>query len=119
MELKDVMTFNNFVVLGNTVNPDKYAYKIKHALLEKGYNAVGVYKELSSLNDVDFEIDILDLCINPNLGIKFLKENNKKIKCVVIQPGAESNEIKAFLSEHNINFMEACLLVGLKLYSKN
>ncbi len=118
MELKEIMQHNNFVVVGNTILEDKYAYKIKQGLLEKGYNACGVYKELNSINDVPFDIDILDLCINPILGLKFLKENNKHIKCVVIQPGAESDEIKAFLTENKIDFIEGCLLVGLKLYPK-
>ena len=63
------------------------------------------------------DIEVLDLCINPALGIKLLKENNKKIKIVVIQPGAESEEIIDFLNEKNIEFIEGCLLLGLSLYN--
>jgi predicted CoA-binding protein len=118
MELNEIMLLSNFVVLGNTILEDKYAYKIKKGLIDAGYNVRCVGKELESINDVDFEIDVLDLCIHPALGIKLLKENKKKIKIVVIQPGAESEEIYNFLNENNIQYIDACLLVGLRLYSK-
>ena len=95
---------------------EKYAYKIKHSLLEKGYTVRSVGKELNSINDVDIDIDVLDLCINPALGINLLKENKKEIKIVVIQPGAESEEIINYLKENNIEYIEACVLLGISLY---
>ena len=118
MELKEIMRLNNFVVVGNTILEDKYAYKIKHELISAGYQVECVGKELDSINDVKAEIDVLDLCINPVVGIKLLKENKKKIKTVVIQPGAESAEIINFLKENHIDYLEGCLLVGLRLYKK-
>ncbi|MBQ8292269.1 MAG: CoA-binding protein [Bacilli bacterium] len=118
MMLDKVMKLDNFVVVGNTLVEDKYAYKIKQGLVEAGYKVACVGKELSSINDVDFEIDVLDLCINPHVGINLLKENKKKIKTVVIQPGAESEEIIDFLKTNQIDYLEGCLLVGLKLYKK-
>ncbi len=117
MELKEIMQLQNFVVVGNTLNEDKIAYKIKHKLLNSGYKVQCVGKELKSLNDVTFEIECLDLCINPTVGLNLLKENNKHIKIVVIQPGAESEEIILFLKQNNIDYIEGCLLVGLNLYS--
>ena len=116
MELRDIMDLKNIVVVGNTINEEKVAYKIKHKLIENGYNVECVGKELQSINDVSFDIDVLDLCINHNLGINLLKENKKNVKVVVIQPGAESEEIINFLKENNIEYIEACLLVGLSLY---
>ena len=118
MTLDKVMKLDNFVVVGNTILEDKYAYKIKHELIGAGYQVECVGKELDSINDVKAEIDVLDLCINPVVGIKLLKENKKKIKTVVIQPGAESDEIINFLKENNIDYLEGCLLVGLRLYKK-
>ena len=118
MTLDKVMKLDNFVVVGNTILEDKYAYKIKHELIDAGYKVECVGKELDSINDVKAEIDVLDLCINPVVGIKLLKENKKKIKTVVIQPGAESAEIINFLKENNIDYLEGCLLVGLRLYKK-
>lgn len=119
MDLEKVMKYDNFVVLGNTLDKTKYACKIKDRLKECGYNAVGVYKELESINAVDFEIDVLCLCINHHLGIKFLKENTKEIKVVVIQPNAGSKEITDFLVEKKIPYLDACLLVGCSLFNKH
>lgn len=36
MDLQEIMQQHTFAVLGDTLNEEKYAYKIKHALLEKG-----------------------------------------------------------------------------------
>ncbi|MDD3027508.1 MAG: CoA-binding protein [Erysipelotrichaceae bacterium] len=119
MNLEEVMKYDNFVVLGNTIDKNKYACKIKNRLLDCGYNAVGVYKELESLNDVDFDIEVLDLCINHHLGIKFLKENKKPIKVVVIQPNAGSKEITDFLDDRGIPYIDGCLLVGCSLLNKH
>lgn len=118
MDMKEVMEQKNFVVVGDTVNKRKYANMIKEGLLEKDYKVWCVGKELDSINDVDGDIDILDLCINPPKGLELLKENKKPCKFVVIQPGAESEEIFAYLEEKNIPYMEGCLLVGLSVYAK-
>ena len=118
MELMDVMKLNNFVVAGNTINEDKYAYKIKQGLINAGYNVECVGKELGSIDEVSFDIDVLCLCIHPALGIELLKKCTKKIKTIVIQPGAESDEIIDYLTKSKIDFIEGCLLVGLRLYKK-
>ncbi|NMD38177.1 MAG: CoA-binding protein [Christensenellaceae bacterium] len=118
MTLENVMSKNTFVVLGDTKSPEKYAYKIKNSLLKAGYNVYCVPKEIARLDDINDEIEVLDLVINPIQGIKFLKETNKKIGAVVIQPGAESDEIKRYLEEKNTPYIEACVLVGLRLYPK-
>lgn len=118
MDLKDVMQQNSFVVIGNTVNPEKYAYKIKEELISKGYAAYGVWKEYLSIDEIEEEIDIIDLCINPKWGLKYIKECNKKHKCIVIQPGAGSEELIQYLKEQKLPYIEGCLLVALKLYAK-
>ena len=118
MNLKEVMEFKNFVVVGNTISKDKYAYKIKEALINNNYNVLCVGKELESINDVSFDIDILDLCINPALGLKLLSENKKPVKVVVLQPGAASDEIYDYLNKQRIDYLDGCLLLGLKLYKK-
>ncbi len=113
MELKDIMNYKNFAVVGNTIVEGKYAKKIKDNLIHYGYNVYPIYKELKSLNDVSDEIDVIVLCINPSLGINFLKECTKDYKTVLIQPGAESDEIKNYLNEMKKPYLEGCALVGL------
>lgn len=118
MELKEIMEQKNFAVLGDTLNPEKYAYKIKNQLMDAGYNVHAVGKELASLNDIQDDIDIIDLCIHPVKGLKLMQENKKPFKCVVIQPGAESPELISWLDEQGLPYIEGCLLVGLALYAK-
>ena len=119
MDLKEIMQQNVFAVVGNTINEEKYACKIKNELIANGYTAYGVGKELSSLNDVPEEIDIIDLCINPVRGLQYMKECRKPFKAVIIQPGAESGELIGYLKEKQIPYLEGCLLVGMKLYPKS
>ncbi|MCI1959853.1 MAG: CoA-binding protein [Clostridia bacterium] len=118
MDLKNVMEKKNFVVVGDTLNPEKFAYKIKSGLTEHGYNVHAVGKELESINDVQEKIDIIDLCINPAKGLKLMKECKKDFDCIVIQPGAESNELENYLKENNLPYINNCVLVGLDLYGK-
>ncbi len=119
MELEEIMQQKTFVVVGDTVTDGKYACKIKNRLKGCGYEAYGVGRELSSINEVDCDIDVIDLCINPAKGLDLIKECQKPFKCVVIQPGAESAELCTYLRENKLPYIEDCLLVGMNLYSKN
>ena len=118
MDMKEIMSQKTFAVLGNTLLEDKYAYKIKKGLIDKGYNVYAVGKELESLNDIPEEIDIIDLCIHPVKGLALLKENKKKFKMIVIQPGAGDDALYEYLKENNLPYIDGCLLVGLSLYAK-
>lgn len=118
MELQEIMQQKTFVVVGNTIDSEKYAYKIKEGLIEKGFNVYAVGKELTSINDINEDIDIIDLCINPVKGLALIKECKKEYKCIVIQPGANSPELTKYLNDNNIPFIDGCLLVGMKLYCK-
>ena len=104
----------NFVVLGNTADESKYAYKIKKALSDNGYAVTAVPEEKDSLDEVDFDIDLLDFCINPVKGLELLKASEKKISYAVIQPGAGSNEIEDALFERGIPFINGCVLRELE-----
>jgi len=116
MDLKEVMEQTSFVMVGDTLNEAKFACKIKHAMLEHGYRVQSVGAELPSINDVEGEIDIIDLCIRSDRGLKLMQECTKPYKGVVIQPGAESEELIAWLQERKIPYIESCLLVGLRQY---
>ncbi len=118
MELKEIMQQKVFAVVGNTLDESKYAYKIKNAMLEHGYTVYAVGKELASLNDVPADIDVIDLCIHPVKGLALMKECRKPFKCIVIQPGAESDELLAYLDEHKLPYIQGCLLVGISRFCR-
>ncbi len=119
MNIEQAMKNDVFVVAGDTINSEKYACKIKNALLQNGYTVHCVGKELKSINEISGEIEVIDLCINPARGLDLLKECKKKYKGVVIQPGAESEEILAFLEENKVPYVEGCVLKGLEKYPRN
>ena len=112
------MEQKSFAIAGDTQNPQKYAAKIKNAMLEAGYKVFSVGKELSSFNEIQDEIDIIDLCINAKRGLELVKDCKKSFKCIVIQPGAESDELLEFLDSNKIPYIQGCLLVGLSVYKK-
>ena len=116
MELKEIMQQKVFVVVGNTIKNEKFAYKIKNALIEHGYKTYAVDKELVSINDVNDDIDIIDLCVNPIKGLRFLKENKKPFKMIVIQPNAFDDNLIEYLDTNKIPYIQSCVLVGLSLY---
>ena len=118
MELKEIMEQQVFAVAGNTLNGEKFAARIKNGLTEHGYTAYGVGKELSSFNDIPGDIDIIDLCIRPEAGLALMQENRKPCKCVVLQPGADSPELVAWLEDHKIPYVHNCLLVGMQTYPR-
>ena len=117
MELQEIMRQRVFAVVGNTLDSEKYAYKIKQGMLEKGYTVYAVGKELSSLNDVPEEIDVIDLCIHPAKGLELMRECTKRFKCIVLQPGAESAELVSYLEEKKMPYINGCLLVGLRMFT--
>ena len=80
MDLKEVMQNQVFAVVGDTLNEEKYAYKIKKGLQEHGYQVYAVGKELASLNDIPEDIEIIDLCIHPAKGLALLKACEKSFK---------------------------------------
>lgn len=118
MSLKEIMNQRIFAVAGNTLDPEKYACRIKQGLMQHGYTVYGVGKELASFNDIDGEIDIIDLCIHSARGLALIRECRKPFKCIVIQPGAESEELLAYLDERDLPYIQGCLLVGMSLYAR-
>ena len=118
MDLREIMCQQTFAVVGNTLNQEKYAAKIKEGLLSQGYTVYAVGAELPSLNNIPEDIDIIDLCIRPDRGLALLRENRKPFRCIVLQPGADSPELLRWLEEQHLPYIHGCLLVGMRLYPR-
>ena len=121
MKASEFLEYKNWVVVGDVLNRLKYAYKILSSLTEADFNVVGLNPSIktgeayTSLGDIPYKIDVLNLCINPIKGIKILQEAHElKIDKVLIQPGAESPEILKFCRENGIQAIEGCTLVELR-----
>ena len=81
---------------------------------ELNKNVAYIYKD-GNIDDVNFDIDVLDICINYHLAIEHIKKTNKKIGAAIIQTGAENEELFKLLNEKNIPYIEGCVLVGAAL----
>lgn len=124
MKASEFMNYKNWVVVGDIINPEEYAYRIYKSLKEAGFTVYGVNPRIDhvnvykSLKNIPLKIDVLDLCINPRTGIKVIKEAHEiGIKYVLIQPGAESNEILSYCEDKGIIAIEGCALVELSKYN--
>ncbi|ATD54437.1 CoA-binding protein [Clostridium chauvoei] len=119
MNIKEMIQLKNWVVVGDVTNTSKYAYKILEKFKSKSYVVSGVHPKggenvFKTLTEVPYKIDAIDLCVNPKLGLEILKEaNSLGIKNVLIQPGAESDEILLYCRENGIASIENCALVQL------
>ncbi|WP_330375503.1 CoA-binding protein [Inediibacterium massiliense] len=115
-----MLKYKNWAVVGDVLNQRKFAYKIKNRLIDAGYIVSLVnpreseHKVFHSLQEIKEKVDVIDLCINPKLGIDIVKKaHNLGIDHIFIQPGAESEEILLFCKEHDMKVIQSCVLVEL------
>lgn len=119
MEARDLIKEKNWVVIGDVTNITKYAYKLLEKFKSKNYVVSGVHPKggegvYKTLKEVPYKIDAIDLCINPKLGLEFIKEaKSMGISKILIQPGAESQYIIDYCNENNIVAIEGCALKEL------
>ncbi len=110
----------NICILGDTVTKDKFAYQIKQDFLNKGYqNLYCVDKEILSLDQVPNKIDLLVLCMNPLKEIKLLTAAKNQFLNVLIQPGADSEEIEQYFNSNHITHYNGCILKHWNLISEH
>lgn len=117
---EEMLEFNNWAVVGDVLNPEKYAYKIVDTLTKGNYNVFKVNPRSNSdqvyrsLKEVPEKIDVIDLVIHPKVGLNVVKEAHELgIDKIFIQPGAESEEILEFCKENGIQAFQGCVLVEL------
>lgn len=120
MEASELLNYKNWVVVGDVLNESKYAFRILSSLRDSNFNVEGVNprdttgKVYKALEEVKYKIDVIDLCINPIQGLKVIESAaNLNIDKILIQPGAESEEILSLCRNKGIIAIEGCALVEL------
>ncbi|AKA71285.1 MULTISPECIES: CoA-binding protein [Clostridium] len=120
MTAHELLNYKNWVVVGDILKEEKYAFKILNQLKNAGFNVEGVNprdttgKVCKSLDEVTFDVDVIDLCINPVVGLKIVQDaENLNIKRILIQPGAGSTDILSLCKNKGIIAIEGCALVEL------
>ncbi|MBT9177050.1 MAG: hypothetical protein DDT20_01379 [Firmicutes bacterium] len=110
---------NHWAVVGDVLNPDKFAYKIVQKLVRKGYEVSRVHPRggenvYVSLKQLPNKPDVLCLVTNPKLGAEYLAEAaSLGITYVWLQPGADTEEIVEQCRALKLQFVQSCVLVEL------
>jgi len=120
MKKDELLALKHWAVVGDVLNPDKFAFKIVQKLLSKGYQVTpvhpgggdGVYASLASLPS---KPDVLCLVINPRAGEQYLAEAAALgIRQAWLQPGADTEAILARCRALGLDFVQACVLVEMR-----
>ncbi len=111
------------VILGASINPNRYSYMVQLALIENGHTPVPVnpkydqidgitcYPELKSL---PCKIDTITIYLNPD-NLRPMTEDILHVqpRRVIFNPGAECQEVSTRLESAGIKVQNACTLVLL------
>ncbi len=118
------MKKENVAILGASNKADRYSYKALNMLMEYGHSVYPVHPVLESINeqrvfpsldDIDQSIDTLTVYVGPQRISPLIPSIvSLKPARVILNPGTESEELKAALEEADINYLEACTLVLLR-----
>ena len=112
------------VVLGASPKPERYSNQAVRALVEHGHRVIPVHPLLKkiagvvavpALSSVKGPVNTLTLYVGPERGKELLQEMIKLgPDRVIMNPGAESDEIEEELNASNIPVLRACTLVMLR-----
>jgi len=111
-------------VLGASDNPERYSHKAVCLLQEKGYTVIPVHPSVTEIQGIPVtpaiklikgSVDTLSVYLGPQTLAPHIKDIIAlKPKRVIMNPGAESEELENALKMHNIPCQRACTLVLLK-----
>jgi predicted CoA-binding protein len=108
-------------VLGASSNPDRYSYKAVKALSEAGYSVFPVHpsgKEVNGLRcypglrDIEEPLDTITVYLSEKNSSPLIEEIiESSPRRVILNPGAENDELKSRCESAGIRVQEACTLV--------
>jgi predicted CoA-binding protein len=131
--MNDIATLLNrddttVAVVGATDDPSKYGSVIYRDLKRKGYEVYGVNPNrstvdgdpaYSSLEALPHPPTIINIVVPPQSTLQVLqKALELGLTNVWVQPGAESPEVMAFLTEHEFSYLaNSCIMVRSRVRS--
>lgn len=109
-------------VVGATDNPDKYGYRVYRDLKAKGFRVYPVNRRSDTvdgdpawtdLGDLPEAPDIVNVIVPPARTLRLLRRAKELgLMRVWIQPGAESEDVMAYLHENGFDYLaNACIMV--------
>lgn len=118
------LALNHWAVVGDVLNPEKFAYKIVQKLLRKGYEVSRVHPRggdgvYVSLKDMPKQPDVLCLVVNPKTGLEYVTEAaGLGVKHAWLQPGADAEDVVKHCQGLGTQVVQSCVLVELGLREK-
>ena len=112
------------VVLGASNKPHRYAYKAIKMLQEYGYHVLPVHPKLENieglvvkhqLSQIHLPVDTLTVYVGPQRVIPLIDDIVKlNPSRVILNPGAECDELELALLHNDISFVKDCTLLMLE-----
>lgn len=114
----------NVAVLGASTNPERYSYKAVKLLDEMGYGVFPVHpsgrdidgiKCYHNLAEIENEIDTVTVYLGERNSAPIIDEIiSARPRRIILNPGAESDELTRQCEAEGIIVLEACTLVLLR-----
>ncbi len=112
------------LIVGASAKTDRYSYKAVRGFLDRGdYIVIPVHpsgisvadcETLKEISDVAGPVDVVTMYVNPSLGLKMLPEITAlQPKLLILNPGADSDELEAEAKAAGLHAVRACTLVAL------
>lgn len=111
----------NVAVLGASGNPERYSYKAVKMLSEGDYGVFPVHPSAKPIDGITCYPTLVDIQEPLDTITVYLSEKNSTpmideiIKCaprrVILNPGAENEELRSRCEARGIEVLEACTLV--------
>jgi len=112
------------LIIGASNNPTRYSYKAANDLMLNGHEIIpfGVNRgevlgvKMENKWKTEWKIDTVTMYVNPSIQKQYINDivalNPKR---VIFNPGTENPELYAVLTQHKIQYEEACTLVLLSI----
>lgn len=117
-----MITDKTTLVLGASLNPQRYSYLAVNRLLQTGHRVVAIGSKEGKIENVKIETGFPEFSDIHTVTIYLSVKNQKqfyeyiialKPKRIIFNPGAENRELNELAVKNNIETMEACTLVLL------
>jgi uncharacterized protein len=116
----------SIAIIGASANRSKYGNKAVRAYHERGYTVYPIHPAQTeveglpaykSVLDVPDAIDVATFYVSPSVGLKVIEEVARKgIREVLLNPGAESDELLQRAKELGIEATVACSILAVGRY---
>ncbi|HHY82379.1 MAG TPA: CoA-binding protein [Clostridiales bacterium] len=121
---QEMLKCKTWAVVGASIHPDKFGYKIYKKLKDHGYRVYPVnpgHDEIDgdkcyhSLSELPERPEVIDMVVNPRIGIKVIEEAaSLGIQYIWLQPGTHNAEIVQSIEEKGMQYVKDCVLAALK-----